>query len=239
MAYLNEFFTKQEYLNATNIPLDSVSLIKSTGEVKYGSSLLEVYEPLKFIESKPLDRSSGAYLNTGVIPKMNTKIEVSIVEIGPDTVICGGWKGSYNYDAFGINNDVNVCYAAFLYNAIQNLPLISDADHVITLDANEVTLDGETIYNFQEQTGPFPEDMPPICFFAAFRTSSTLNFFSDYGSLENYKLKLSNIRIYEGNNIIRDFYPVKRRSDANIGMYDLVNQEFYTSANTDFSFVGE
>lgn len=238
MTYLNEFLTKQEYLNAKNIPLDSVSLIKSTGEVKYGSSLLEVYEPLKFIGSKPLDKLSGAYLNTGVIPKMNTKIEVSIVEIGPDTVICGGWKTQYNYEAFGINNDVTSCYAAFLNDYSGDLPLISDADHVITLDASKVTLDGETIHIFQGQPGPFPEDMVPICFFGTLR-GSKVQFFSDIEHPKTYKLKLSNIKIYEGDNIIRDFYPVKRRSDANIGMYDLVNQEFYTSANPDFSFIGE
>jgi len=36
----------------------------------------------------------------------------------------------------------------------------------------------------------------------------------------------------KGNNLIRDFYPALRISDSKPGLYDLVNNQFYTNAGT-------
>ena len=38
--------------------------------------------------------------------------------------------------------------------------------------------------------------------------------------------------IYDGNNLIRQFIPAKRKSDNVVGLYDLVNDTFYTNAGS-------
>ena len=44
--------------------------------------------------------------------------------------------------------------------------------------------------------------------------------------------KLFSCQIYDGNNKIRDFIPAKRNSDNVIGLYDKLNNKFYTNSGT-------
>lgn len=46
-----------------------------------------------------------------------------------------------------------------------------------------------------------------------------------------YKGKCYGVKISEGNQLVRHFIPVKRKSDGVIGMYELVGRKFYTSPN--------
>lgn len=49
--------------------------------------------------------------------------------------------------------------------------------------------------------------------------------------VQGYKGKCYGVKISEGNQLVRHFIPVKRKSDGVIGMYDLVGRKFYTSPN--------
>ena len=46
-----------------------------------------------------------------------------------------------------------------------------------------------------------------------------------------YKGKCYGVKISEGNQLVRHFIPVKRKSDGVIGTYELVGSKFYTSPN--------
>ena len=45
-------------------------------------------------------------------------------------------------------------------------------------------------------------------------------------------LRLYNCKLYDGNTIVRDFIPCYRKSDREIGLYDKVNDKFYTNGGT-------
>ena len=47
--------------------------------------------------------------------------------------------------------------------------------------------------------------------------------------VQGYKGKCYGVKISEGNKLIRDYIPCKRKSDGVVGMYDLVGRKFYTS----------
>lgn len=49
--------------------------------------------------------------------------------------------------------------------------------------------------------------------------------------VQGYKCMLYGLKVSEGNKLIRDYIPCKRKSDGVIGMYDLVGRKFYTSPN--------
>lgn len=49
--------------------------------------------------------------------------------------------------------------------------------------------------------------------------------------VQGYKGKCYGVKISEGNQLVRHFIPVKRKTDGVIGMYDLVGRKFYTSPN--------
>lgn len=68
-----------------------------------------------------------------------------------------------------------------------------------------------------------------------FMTFKTLDIFKIYTSQNDYSLtsaKLYNLRIYNGNELRRDFIPCYHKSDNEIGLYDLINEVFYTNLGT-------
>lgn len=46
-----------------------------------------------------------------------------------------------------------------------------------------------------------------------------------YGS----KIKLYYLKIWDGNKMVRDYVPVIRLEDEELGLYDMINQQFYTN----------
>lgn len=48
----------------------------------------------------------------------------------------------------------------------------------------------------------------------------------------NSKMSLKSLKIYDNDILVRDFYPAKRDSDGVLGLYDIVNDIFYTNAGT-------
>ena len=45
------------------------------------------------------------------------------------------------------------------------------------------------------------------------------------------KARVYYAKMYDGNNLIRDFVPAMRKSDGAVGLYDLLNDVFYPNAN--------
>lgn len=66
----------------------------------------------------------------------------------------------------------------------------------------------------------------PLLIFAARSTGSNTNV--DYF----VKAKLYSFKIWSNDTLIRDFIPVERKSDSAAGLYDLVNDQFYTNQGT-------
>jgi hypothetical protein len=48
----------------------------------------------------------------------------------------------------------------------------------------------------------------------------------------NSKMKLYTFKIHEGNTYIRNFLPARQISDGAIGLYDIINNQFYTNAGS-------
>lgn len=49
--------------------------------------------------------------------------------------------------------------------------------------------------------------------------------------VQGYKGKCYGVKISEGNQLVRHFIPVKRKSDGVFGMYEIIGRKFYTSPN--------
>lgn len=56
---------------------------------------------------------------------------------------------------------------------------------------------------------------------------------NSYGNYtQNSYMKLYSLKITRDNNIIRDYRPMRRTSDGELGLYDAVTQEFYTNVGS-------
>lgn len=71
-------------------------------------------------------------------------------------------------------------------------------------------------------------------------TNQTLTFFGPAGVYDprNAYARLSYINIYDDGVMIAQMVPVKRTSDSVIGLYDKVNEKFYTNNYNDTAFLG-
>ena len=52
------------------------------------------------------------------------------------------------------------------------------------------------------------------------------------GVVENSNTKLYSLKIYDSNKLVRDFVPCYRNSDQVLGLYDTVENKFYTNNGT-------
>ena len=63
-------------------------------------------------------------------------------------------------------------------------------------------------------------------------TDNTVLLGNASNSFDRYDTKVYGFQIYEGNNLIMNLIPAKRNSDELPGLYDIVNNTFYTSDGT-------
>jgi hypothetical protein len=68
---------------------------------------------------------------------------------------------------------------------------------------------------------------------ATFTCSSNFYLFKDNYRMENCcPIKFYYCQIYDDNTLVRDFIPCYRKSDGEVGLYDIVGKKFYTNAGT-------
>lgn len=79
--------------------------------------------------------------------------------------------------------------------------------------------------NNEEVIRPYMQNEGNVSLFAGIEQQTTFSYHS--------KAKLYSAKLYDENNtLIRDFIPCYRKSDNVIGLYDIVNNRFYTNAGT-------
>lgn len=59
-----------------------------------------------------------------------------------------------------------------------------------------------------------------------------LNYNDSFATNNASNMRLFSFKIYENDKIVKEYIPCYRKSDNEIGMYDLVNDVFYTNAGT-------
>lgn len=180
-----------------------------------GGGLPAEYQQVEYI------RSTGTqYINTGVNANSELKIDINLIATEADAKgLYGGgigWQNSYiqgecdHVSYFAYAHYTNPIYTTFVFPAEVN----------VVQDKNVISIDGSVKYTFgyvQFITGI------PLVLFAVNRN----NEISEYGTYD-----LKTCKIYNAGILARDFVPCYRKSDGEIGLYDLVTETFYTNAGT-------
>lgn len=202
-----------------NMPLESLKIF---GETEYDRrGLPDEYIWLTYIKS-----TGAQYIDTKFKPNQNTRI------------ICDFYMMNYNTGyriPFGTRVGNN--YQFLIGSARQNgrddwyhrygsLDTVSPAGnpsvegiHHADLNKNYYTLDNFT-HTFNSQT--FQTDYN--CYIFGVNASGNLSYAS--------AMELYNFKIYDDDVLVRDFIPCSKRSDGKIGLYDIVNNQFYPNAGT-------
>ena len=172
--------------------------------------LPEGYTQLEYIQS-----SGAQYINTGVL--VSEKIGLLFeYQQNPETVgcICGCDQGWTNSGIIIVNNIISFGSTT----SESALGLNDGVKHQISLQSGVFKKDGVVIFT---GSGVFTSSVP-FCIFTLNRNGMP----QEYSSVTMWSFK-----IYNADECVRNYMPCKNPS-GEIGMYDLVNNQFYKNAGT-------
>lgn len=176
--------------------------------------LINSYERMEYIES-----NGSSYIDTGIYGSNLLDIEISISSIGHIGFFLISRVSPYER-TYGVveqdGSDIRFDY----YNKINHLGVFINERITIRKSGSDIYVNNK--FNKRLYEGKFT-------------TPSTLLMFGILqGSIVNATQagsKIYFLKMKENGMLVRDFIPVKRKSDGVIGMYDLVGRKFYTSPN--------
>ena len=179
--------------------------------------LISSYEIMEYIES-----NGSSYIDTGIYGSNLLDIEISISSIIKEQAGFFLISRVSNYErTYGIVQQPDLAIRFDYYNRL-NYININNNKKKFTIRKSGLDIYVNNVFNQR-----LPE--------SKFTTPSTLLMFGILqGSIVNSTPaggKIYFLKMTENGMLVRDFIPVKRKSDGVIGMYDLVGRKFYTSPN--------
>ena len=180
------------------------------------------YQRVEYIEN-----AESQYIDTDVIANQNTKIELEIVanvdSLSGVAAIFGA-RENVNVKSFGLWSipPLRADIGDKQFSATQ---LVANTKYTIYMDKTKIKINNDE-YTL-EQTENF-ETPGPLTIFrvTAYRNNRTLV------DTRSFLMKLYKCKIWQGNEITRDFIPCYRKVDEVKGLYDLVEGKFYTNQVT-------
>lgn len=198
------------------------------------SQLPQDYQEVEYIES-----SGTQYIDTAVIPNNNTgfKIKLSLPELTKDTFRfgCRQDTGDTRFILGSQNGGVYFGFGKVIAKTWDNvqvdIPFEANLNYLNSRVANVNNLDDINISDISIE----------------FTYSLIMFGRKSIDNISSSSQKIYSCKITNENNIIRDFIPCYRKSDNVIGMYDVVNNQFYTNNGTGnfekgidlYSYLGE
>ena len=199
---------------------------------KKDGGLPSAYQRVSYIES-----SGTQYINTGYKPNVNTKWELTVQFTQlPPAAANSGYINGYSIGqntrmAIGLNNDTNIAadISQFYFGVADKNLFIGHSDlnkHTFFIDMMSKTYGYDNVI----ATHNYPSYSSNANLYLFNRATRTI-----VGCYQ----KLYNSKIYENNTLVRDFIPCYRKADNVAGLYDRVNDVFYTNAGTGEFIAGE
>lgn len=173
-----------------------------------------------YIRCDYIESNSGAYINTGVLPTpKNFKIEVKGIQIQSRSLF--GTNGPGVDEIHFTGNGAS--FARYCENVAIGWFSYMSGVHIFTLDTGKMYVDGELKTPIKDpDTIPDDPTTLPMFLFSRNKNGSS----EDGGNHTIYSAK-----IWNNDELVRDYIPCIRRSDLKAGLYDLVGQQFYVSPN--------
>lgn len=208
-CYPKAWETSHDYVNNFYYPQDySKCLI-----YKDIPLLPEGYTQLEYIQSTSQTYNTN-YIDTNIYPTNNTSIEI-VFEIIDSQLGYGRMFGSS--DLFR-NEFTSTYYLNNYWNGVRyynSNAITMNTQHTIKQDKNLLYFDNNLIQTFTSGT---------------FEDANSLRLFSStVGNRDSKNLRIYSCKIWEDEVLIREFIPCYRNVDNSIGLYDLVNNEFYSN----------
>lgn len=188
------------------------------------------YQEVEYIE-KQYSASNSSYINSGITASNDLVVEAELFnEIGTTDGACavfGSRVGFKNKDytlnftnAVSNGTKYDSRFGSNAYNYGSYLVEYPKNYHILTWGNGEVKINGETKLAMDNTS--FQSTLNVFLF--AGNSNGSVGFFEGSG-----KTKVKWLKMTKNGVLVRNFIPCYRKSDNEIGMYDLVNNQFYTN----------
>lgn len=179
--------------------------------------------PVDYIELQYIQSSGTQYIDTGYKPNNNTRVQCrfELLESGRAYGVFGSRIAYQNtaFDLFAYGQNSHKDFQDD-YGSNSNAPMASTLG-IYEIDKNKnVTNINGNIYTFPSSTFQSNYSM----YILGINTAGSTN--NQLGSLKIYSCQ-----IYDNGILVRDFIPCKT-IEGTVGLYDIVNQVFYTNSGT-------
>ncbi len=186
------------------------------------SQLSNTYTQLDYLESTGTQTINSEIM---VTDNIGVSVKYAWTELKAQTYIFGSYNPHYY---LGINSGRNAMVGSYgpeMNNVVLSIPI------------NSVSVGTVYQYNinfYNSGTVQFVGITPVTQLAPKMFTSSsvTLGLFGLTGGIYNSKSRIYHMQITDGTTLVRNFIPVRRNSDGELGMYDLVSNQFFTNAGS-------
>lgn len=186
------------------------------------------FQPVEYIES-----TGTQYINTGVVIKSGTRIvaKEALSGTSPSYNLSGLVDGNNNYPVASWGYTTAKVYFQAKYGVNSNSwestgVALDTAEHIWDIQSGSQKFDGIE-FSQVAFTAVNPQSAKNILLFGRWEDASNSNVINLCSSLRGISYK-----IYENDTLVRDLVPCYRISDGVIGMYDTVNNVFYTNSGS-------
>lgn len=194
----------------------------------YWNRVPTAYQEVEYIQS-----SGSQYIDTGYKPTSTTRLYIKATQswVAEHTGLFGSRDSNYSasflsyieFSRWWYSNIIRIdigSYQGTTANWSTNTPFTID----INLVTHRVTVNGSVYTNFNWKTFTPSSYQPTLALFAN----------HDYNNGYQFPIawKLYTCQIYNNGTLVRDFIPCYRKSDNVIGLYDIVNNTFYTNSGS-------
>lgn len=191
-------------------------------------------QDVTYTEVDHITAKQSQHIDTTFMPSNNTKVEVDFMQTAKNSTRMGIVAGLEN-PRFILGTDSTNNRLRYDFGSIKeqytedNSYSILNNRHVMTLDKGKCYVDGIELTDLDMSSSG-----------GEFQATSSLWLFADSGYNQNNVKFMGNMysaKIWENDELVRDFVPVKRDYDGIYGMLDKVNNKFYRSATSaDFTY---
>ena len=203
-----------------------------------GAKVIGTYEPevivfdenseIAFTRLEYLESTGTQYIDTGIKALSTVGVTMKVASIdGGENAFLGAWEGS-NGILFGQTNwwDNGTEFAIATKSTWLHANVSYTPDfHTFVYDPiNKTgTIDGNDIIDFVTNSTGLNKNI------TIYKNS--------VGGIRAVGCRVASCKIYDNGVLVRDFIPVRSNIDGTLGLFDVVEQKFYTNAGTD-EFVG-
>lgn len=183
------------------------------------SRLPEGYTELEYIQS-----TGTQYIDTGFKPNNNTRVDMKAAVVNTaSTSVMFGTRHAANSTMFYLLVGNGAVKSYYNTSSSVSFGITAYAKNDISMAKEKLTVNGES-GSYTNATFQCNYSMPLF----ALRTADTVHYYSS--------IKLYECQIYDNDVLVRDYIPCRNPYGV-VGLYDLVNGQFYGNAGTG-AFIG-